>query len=146
MTFLIVILNWDNLLVQISHSGIDVILMDLQTDVIGNNDSLIATFTDGGADLASSAVVGGLTIGTFAPQEPLSAFNGAALSGQWTLTIYNNDVGEHDGDGTDLLSSSIFGLKTEVAPTVVPTLSLFGLIALLVGLLGVAFITLRRKT
>jgi len=132
---------WDNMFVQISHLGTDVILMNLQTDIFGSGDTLIATFKDGGADLASSGVTAGLTEGTFAPMESLSTFNGMPLGGQWTLTMYDN-AGYAD-DGTDLISSSIFGHKN--ADVAVPGLSVSGLSMLILLMLTAGFLLLRRK-
>ena len=130
---------WDNLFVSLSHNGIDVTIFDFQIDLTGSDDSLDATFTDGAAALTNS-IFGEPTTGTFAPLEALSAFNGQELSGEWTLTFYDNTV--NDGDGTDLLSSSIFGTVSDpVPPTPVPAMPLWALI-LLVPLLG--FIARRR--
>ena len=133
---------WDNLFVSLSHNGIDVTIFDFQADNTGNDDSLDATFTDGEAALTNS-ISGAPTTGTFAPLEALSAFTGQELSGEWTLTFYDNVPDEVFGDGTDLLSSSIFGTVSDpaVPPTPVPAMPLWALI-LLVPLLG--FIARRR--
>ena len=132
---------WDNLFVSLSHNGIDVTIFDFQADITGDDDSLDATFTDGEAALTNS-ISGAPTTGTFAPLEALSAFTGQELSGEWTLTFYDNAEGTDD-DGTDLLSSSIFGTVSDpaVPPTPVPAMPLWALI-LLVPLLG--FIARRR--
>ncbi|MFV8816578.1 hypothetical protein [Haliea sp. E17] len=139
---------WDNVFVQISHGGVDVVLMDLQADGVGNIATLAATFSDGGADLAASALVDGATAGTFAPQNPLSAFNGIPLQGQWTITIWDDT---HPNDGTDLSAFSIFGDADATPPppgaapaapaaTVeqVPALPVFGLGAMALGILVLA--------
>ena len=134
---------WDNLFVSLSHNGIDVTIFDFQTDLTGSDDSLDATFTDGEAAL-TNAIESAPTTGTFAPLEALSAFTGQELSGEWTLTFYDNFDGDDvSDDGTDLLSSSIFGTTSDpaVPPTPVPAMPLWALI-LLVPLLG--FIARRR--
>lgn len=128
---------WDNLFVSLSHNGIDVTIFDFQQDETGSDGSLDATFTDGEAAL-TNVIVSAPTTGTFAPLEALSAFTGQELSGEWTLTFY--DDGEFPDDGTDLLSSSIFG-TVSVPPTPVPAMPLWALI-LLIPLLG--FIARRR--
>ena len=132
---------WDNLFVSLSHNGIDVTIFDFQADITGEGDSLDATFTDGEAALTNS-IIEAPTTGTFAPLEALSAFTGQELSGEWTLTFYDN-ADDTSGDGTDLLSSSIFGTVSDpaVPPTPVPAMPLWALI-LLVPLLG--FIARRR--
>ena len=134
---------WDNLFVSLSHNGIDVTIFDFQDDSMDGSDSLVATFTDGEAAL-TNAIENAPTTGTFAPLEALSAFTGQELSGEWTLTFYDNFDGDDvSDDGTDLLSSSIFGTTSDpaVPPTPVPAMPLWGLI-LLVPLLG--FIARRR--
>ena len=125
---------WDNLFVSLSHNGIDVTIFDFQDDFTGSDDSLDATFTDGEAALTNS-ITNAPTTGTFAPLEALSAFTGQELSGEWTLTFY--DSINFAGDGTDLLSSSIFGTVSDpaVPPTPVPAMPLWALI-LLIPLLG----------
>ena len=132
---------WDNLFVSLSHNGIDVTIFDFQRDFTALG-TLDATFTDGEAALTNS-ITNAPTTGTFAPLEALSAFTGQELSGEWTLTFYDNTGGgESIGDGTDLLSSSIFGTVSDpVPPTPVPAMPLWALI-LLVPLLG--FIARRR--
>ena len=133
---------WDNLFVSLSHNGIDVTIFDFQTEFTALG-TLDATFTDGEAALTNS-ITNAPTTGTFAPLEALSAFTGQELSGEWTLTFYDNTGGgESIGDGTDLLSSSIFGTVSDPAlpPTPVPAMPLWALI-LLIPLLG--FIARRR--
>lgn len=137
---------WDNVRVVLSHLGIDVVLMDLSTDVAESGSSLSATFEDGGADLAAALVVGGVTAGTFAPQDPLAAFNGVELSGQWTITLSDDEASD---DGTDL---SLFTLAGETAdapaPSAepIPTLPLGGLLLLILGLLAAARFGLHRRS
>jgi hypothetical protein len=72
-------------------------------------------------------------IGTFLPDNPLSAFNGLPLAGTWTITFHDLIL---DGDGDDLISWSISG-STIPEPG---TLMLFG-----VGLVGLAAWTVRRR-
>ncbi len=94
---------WDNVLVQISHAGVDVILMDLQTDVLEEGSVLDAIFADGGSDLASATVLG-TTTGTFNPLQPLSAFNGLPVQGPWTFTFQDVVLA---GDMTPLTASAL---------------------------------------
>lgn len=134
---------WDNVRVVLSHAGIDVVLMDLGTDSAGSESSLSATFADGGADLASALVPGGVTAGTFAPQDALSAFNGVELSGAWTVTL--SDALEPD-DGTDLSLFNLAGDATSAVVTEpVPTLPLYALVLTALGLVAIALVGLRRR-
>jgi len=97
---------WDNMYVQISHAGIDVVLTDLQGDNASKVSSLDAIFTDSGTDLALALLIDGLTTGTFSPLQPLSAFNGVGLNGLWTVTLSDDTV---PFDGTDLVAFSLQG-------------------------------------
>ncbi|QFU76896.1 hypothetical protein EY643_15250 [Halioglobus maricola] len=135
---------WDNLFVQLSHAGQDVVIMDLQSD--DGPAPLSATFTDGGAVLTTSD-----TNGIFDPAQPLSAFVGLPLDGEWTLTIYDHDD-SIAGDSTDLTASSLFGETVDVIvaappapPEAVPTMSAYGLVLTVLGLMFVAVRRLRAS-
>ena len=122
---------WDNMFVQISHAGIDVVLMDLQGDKASHVSSLVATFSDGGEDLGTALQIDGPTAGTFSPLQPLSAFNGVPLEGSWKVTLWDDTV---PFDGTDLTGFSLVA-KAFAEPAAIPTISVWGL-GILAGLLG----------
>lgn len=69
----------------ISPSGTEV---DLFTNVCGDADDVVATFTDSGATLNCS---GGTPVisGTFRPETPLSALAGETSTGEWALQVYD---------------------------------------------------------
>lgn len=129
---------WDNLSFTVSHDSESALLFDLETDDAGSESLLDVTFEDGFAVLTVGDIVsGGTTSGTFGPDEPLSVFHGLELSGDWTFTIFDNAGYEYDG--TELLSSSIFGtVRDEIE---VPAPAGVGLLGL--GLLGLG--ALRRR-
>lgn len=135
---------WDNMFVQISHAGIDVVLMDLQGDNASRVSSLVATFSDGGGDLASALMIDGPTVGTFSPLQSLSAFNGVPLEGAWKVTLRDDTV---PFDGTDFTAVSLIGKAAyeppqTPEPTPVPAISIWGL-GILAGILGL--IGMRRR-
>lgn len=127
---------WDNMFVQISHAGIDVVLMDLQGDDASKISSLVATFSDGGSDLASALQIDGPTTGTFSPLQSLSAFNGVALDGPWIVTLWDDTV---PFDGTDFTAFSLIG-KTILEPESIPTMSTYGLFLTMLGLVLVVWL------
>ena len=97
------------------------------------NDSLDATFDD---EAAGASPEFGDIIGTFTPDNPLSAFDGQSLAGDWTLTITDTN---QPGDGTDLVSWSISGEAN--APIPEPqTYAMFATI-----LLGAGFMVVRNR-
>lgn len=78
-----------DLTIDVSHNLTSVRLWDRQC---GNNDNMDVIFDDAGVPV----VCGSPTFGTFKPSQPLSAFNGDDLFGDWTLTATDNatlDVG-----------------------------------------------------
>jgi len=130
---------WDNLFVQVSHAGVDVVLTDLQGDAASRVSSLEAIFSDGGSDLGAALQVDGPTTGTFNPLQPLSAFNGLPLKGTWTVKLWDDTV---PFDGTDLSEFSLIGSSISVSsPASIPAISVWG-----IGLLGIllALVGIRR--
>ncbi|VAW34554.1 hypothetical protein MNBD_GAMMA01-331, partial [hydrothermal vent metagenome] len=85
-----------DLIFTLSHAGTSVVLMDrpgVPTTLVGcSQDGVDAVFDDASATpvetecAATSPGIGG----TLAPEEPLSAFAGAELSGDWVLNVTDN--------------------------------------------------------
>jgi len=80
------------------------------------------TFAAGGAAFPPAAVGGNLPNGTYAPFDPLSAFNGGASNGIWTLRITDNA----GGDVGDIVN---WELRIIPAPGALALLGLGGLVA-----------------
>ena len=78
--------------INLSHDGTDIDLINrpgVPASQFGcDGDNIDATFDDAAAQVAEDdcSAATGLT-GEFVPNEALSAFNGASISGDWTLTI-----------------------------------------------------------
>ena len=62
-------------------------------DQCGGDDNMEVLFSDDGDEVDCS---GTTLVGTFVPEEPLSAFTGASIEGDWTLNVID-DVGADDG-------------------------------------------------
>jgi len=78
-----------DLTIDVSHDGTVVRLWDRQC---GTNDDMDVIFDD----IGDPVICGTPTVGTFEPVEPLAAFNGGDLFGDWTITVADNaalDVG-----------------------------------------------------
>lgn len=78
-----------DLTIDLTHNLTTVRLWDRQC---GSNDNMDVIFDDAGVPV----ICGSPTTGTFKPFQPLSAFNGDDLFGDWTLTVGDNaalDVG-----------------------------------------------------
>jgi len=90
--------------IYLTHDGVTVHVFDATSDSLGKFD---ATFDDESA--GGFAPKTGSAIGSFRPDNPLSAFDGMELSGTWTATFIDNILA---GDGDDLVSWSISGTAT----------------------------------
>jgi len=133
---------WDNLSFSVSHGGVSALVFDLQTDNAGSESILDAIFEDGAPVLTVDDVVpSGTTAGTFGPADPFSVFLGLELSGEWTFTFFDNI--DLEDDGTNLLSSSIFGTVRDDDQVPVPAPAGAGLLGL--GLFGLGALGRRRK-
>ena len=80
----------------------------------GNNFCLVTLDDDGGFPATSTMPGTGAISGNYAPENPLSAFDGQNANGVWTLNVSDNA-------GADLGSVRGFSLIfTSVAPTMIP--------------------------
>ena len=98
--------------------------------VFGPVSMMDAMFDDAAAATAPGS---GNIIGTFLPNESLSAFNGLELSGDWTLEI--TDISAFPDEGIDLIGWRLTGIHT-------PEPSSLALVAF--GLLGLAILSGRK--
>jgi hypothetical protein len=114
--------------VTLSHNGVSVLAFDATTDSVSVMDAVFDDAAGGGAPKS------GDIIGTFTPDNPLSAFDGRLVNGTWTLTLHDQLL---PGDGESLTSWSIFGTTAVPEPG---TITLFGL-----GLMGFAAFAVRRR-
>ncbi len=85
--------------IELTHenSGTTVKIFD---NLCGNTDNLTATFSDGAGAFNCGNTTGGAT---YAPDEPLSAFNGLNANSDWTITMLDTE----DQDGGALSAASI---------------------------------------
>jgi subtilisin-like proprotein convertase family protein len=74
-----------DLTIDVSHNLTTVRLWDQQC---GDNDDMDVIFDDAGVPV----ICGTPTQGTFEPVEPLSAFNGQDLFGEWSITVTDNNA------------------------------------------------------
>lgn len=104
-------------------------------------------------DQAATSILTGAApfVGSFRPQEPLSAFagkSGAQVNGNWTLEVV--DVGPADIGNIEcvqlLLNGSVAGPGcVEQSVVEIPTLSTLGIVLLAMVLVGVAVVLARRR-
>ena len=78
----------------LEHNGVSV---DIFSDNCGGDDDFDVLLDDDGGPLNCDGT--GPVMGTFIPDNPLSAFNGISAAGTWTLTI-NDDAGGDTGSFT----------------------------------------------
>jgi hypothetical protein len=87
---LVVAHTWPgDLTAKITHGGTTVNLATRMGGTSCSADDVDATFQDGGAAISCQATSPGIT-GILAPEQPLSAFNGMNISGDWTLNVSDN--------------------------------------------------------
>lgn len=104
-------------------------------------------------DQAATSILAGTApyVGSFRPQEPLSAFagkSGAQVNGNWTLEVV--DVGAADIGNIEcvqlLLNGAVAGPGcVEQSVVEIPTLSTVGIALLVVALMGAAIVLARRR-
>ncbi len=87
--------------ILLEHNGVSVHVYDASIDDSAAFDVL---FDD---EALSNAPKSGDVVGSFIPDNPLSAFDGLALAGTWNLILWDDIF---PGDGTDLLAWSISGV------------------------------------
>lgn len=89
-------LVWTDLDILLTHNGTTVELLDGRWKI--NDPQTTATFQVTFKDSASSLVPNqGGVVGSFLPDEPLSAFNGHTTAGDWVLSIGDANFA-NDGD------------------------------------------------
>jgi len=93
-----------NIDIYLTHDGTTVHVFDATTD---SGSMVNATFDDESA--GGFAPKSGNVVGSFKPDNPLSAFDGMELAGTWTATFIDNIV---PFDGDDLQKWSISGTAT----------------------------------
>jgi len=78
-----------DLTAKITHAGTTVNLATRMGGTGCSADDVDAVFQDGGAAISCQGTSPGIT-GILAPEQPLSAFNGQNLTGDWTLNVSDN--------------------------------------------------------
>ncbi len=97
-----------DLLIQIQHPDIvtdNTLFVNVYAGDCGNDDNLNVTFEDGAATIVCASP----TVGTVAPANPLSLFNGLSSQGDWNIAVvdfFNQDTGTLNSWSIEVCSTS----------------------------------------